>query len=343
MTIEILKAGMLTTVQDLGRVGYQKYGVIKSGAMDFESLQIANGLVGNPKNEAAIEMTLFGASFLFHHDTIIALTGADMSPTINGKPIKTYRSILVTKGSVLKVGQAKKGCRSYLAVAGGIQVPDVMGSHATYLRAEIGGYHGRSLDKEDSVHTNEFTDDNLKLWATLCKKRDTNTIFIESEWTVNVKLKPDFSAGPTLRVFEGREYDWLTAESNQQLFAETFRVSPESDRMGYRLNGPQLELKHTKELLSEPVTFGTIQSPAGGKPILLMADRQTTGGYAKILQIATVDLPVAAQLKPGDTFTFQKIHHSEAEALYLERELELRTFQIGMGLKESLGGNSNES
>src|SRR5699024_5115176 len=337
MTIEILKTGMLTTVQDIGRVGYQKYGVIKSGAMDFEALQIANGLVGNQKNEAAIEMTLFGSSFLFEHDTIIALTGADMSPTINGNPIKTYRSILVTKGSVLKIGQAKKGCRSYLAVASGIRVAKVMQSYSTYLRAEIGGYDGRPLKKEDSVHTGEFADDNCKLWDKLSQKLDTDTIFIESDWTVNLHLQPEFCSEPSLRVFEGREYDWLTSESNQQLFSKAFSVSTESDRMGYRLNGPKLELKHTEELLSEPVSFGTVQSPAGGKPILLMADRQTTGGYAKILQIATVDLPAAAQLKPGDSFTFQKIFHREAEELYLKRETELKAFQIGMGLKETHG------
>src|SRR5699024_4232795 len=185
------------------------------------------------------------------------------SRTINDKRVRTYRSVLVTKGSVLKFGQANKGCRTYLAVAGGVQISKVMQSYSTYLRAGIGGYYGRSLQKEDIIYIGGYSENNYKLWSILHRQRVKDEKFTESKWTVNIKLKPCFPVDPTLRVFEGSEHDWLTDESQQIIFSKTFGISPESDRMGYRLIGPKLKLKYREELLSEAVTFGTIQAPMG--------------------------------------------------------------------------------
>lgn len=330
MGMEILKAGMLTTVQDLGRTGYQKFGMIKGGAMDPLALRIANLLVGNEEHAATLEMTLFGASILFQQEAVIAISGGDMSPTIDGKPVRAYRSIWVKEGSVLKIGQAKQGCRTYVALAGGIEVPEVMHSSSTYLRAGIGGYQGRALEKNDILHLKQATSCNKGLWNRL---RQRNTSFQESNWVVNSQLKSRWSTASSIRVFAGREFHWFTKESHETVFSKPFWISTESDRMGYRLDGPTLKLDYTADLLSEAVTFGTIQVPADGKPIILMADRQTTGGYAKMLQIATVDLPKAAQLKPGDELTFQKIEHQEAEQLFLEREQELKALERAIELK----------
>lgn len=330
--VEVLKPGMLTTVQDLGRSGYQKYGVIKSGAMDTVALRIANMLVGNKEHEAALEMTLFGASLLFQQDALISLTGGDMSPTINGKSVHTYRSIYVQEGSILKIGQAKRGCRVYLAIAGGIKVSEVMHSYSTYLRAGIGGYGGRALQKNDIIYLKKMNNYNEEIWKRVRQESKVKGRFQESSWTVHPELKSELTADASLRVFVGNEYDWFTDASKHILFSKSFSISTESDRMGYRLEGEPLELSNRKELLSAAVTFGTVQVPADGMPIILMADRQTTGGYAKIAQIASVDLQVAAQLKPGDSITFKKISHREAEQLYLVRERNMKALRLGVGL-----------
>ncbi|TLS38667.1 biotin-dependent carboxyltransferase family protein [Pseudalkalibacillus caeni] len=330
--ILITKPGLLTSVQDLGRYGYQKYGVIASGVMDQLAHRVANLLVGNPDNEPTIEITLLGPVIEFQEDALISLCGGDLSPTIDGNPIRTWRAVLVKKGSQLRFGQSKNGCRAYLAVAGGINVPTVMESSSTYLRAEIGGFQGRALKAGDQVSTGALNDISRSILKHLSFE-DKGESFVEMDWSVATDLVPNFESPATVRVIRGRQYDLFSEESRSRFYSEPFTVTTQSDRMGYRLTGPHLELETPAEMISEAVNFGSIQVPSEGNPIVLLADRQTTGGYPKIGQIATVDLPIIAQLKPSDTITFEEISHGEAQLLYIEREQKLQQLYQGISLK----------
>lgn len=333
MSIKILKPGVLTTLQDQGRVGYQKYGVIVSGAMDTLASRMTNMLVGNEENAAVLEITLVGPNIEFHKDALIALGGGDMSPTINGKPVHTYRSVWIRRGSVLKFGNARQGCRVYLAVAGGFNVPLVMGSYSTYLRAEMGGCEGRPLKRNDELTFGFSSNQAQILLKEIQEEADDDVNFSERDWGISSKLLPRLSGHPVVRVFRGRQYHWFTRDSCQKFLSEPFEVTTQSDRMGYRLHGPRLELTESKDLLSEAVTFGTVQVPSDGNPIILLADRQTTGGYAKIAQVATVDLPILAQLKPGSKMDFSEISHDESQKLNIKKERELWKLQRNIDIK----------
>ncbi|HEX7064527.1 MAG TPA: biotin-dependent carboxyltransferase family protein [Bacillales bacterium] len=332
MSIKIIKPGLLTSVQDLGRHGYQKYGVIASGVMDPLACRITNLLVGNDEGAAVLETTLLGPKIEFQEDALIALGGGDMSPSINGEAVQSYRSVWVKKGSVLQFGPSQSGCRVYLAVAGGVDVPRVMDSYSTYLRAEIGGFQGRALKKEDVLPTGSLSDFSVKLMKYLQEQSNGET-FREMGWGISSELLPEIKKNPTIRTLRGRQFEWFTNESREKLFSEAFEVTTQSDRMGYRLKGPKLSLTEPKELLSEAVTFGTIQVPSEGNPIVLLADRQTTGGYPKIGQVASVDLPVMAQVKPGEKVSFKEIGHEEAQRLYLENERNMQRLKLGLDLK----------
>ncbi|MEC2224368.1 MULTISPECIES: biotin-dependent carboxyltransferase family protein [Heyndrickxia] len=313
--IKIIKPGMLTTVQDLGRSGYQKYGVVQSGAMDAFAHRIANLLAGNPENEATLEITLTGPVLEFQNDTLIAICGSGFHAVLDGKPVGLWRPKKVKSGSELRLRQDGIGCRVYLAVSGGISVPEVLKSKSTYLRAKIGGFNGRALQAGDVLETGIPGKVSRQLTASL---------EYHSAWSVSKNMLPDYGSSPTIRVVPGRNEDLFTAESIGTFFREPYRLSQNSDRMGYRLEGPKLAVKATQEMLSESVSFGTIQVPSGGEPIVLLADRQTTGGYPKIAQVASVDLPLLAQLKPGDELRFKKITLQEAQLLYIEREKQIR-------------------
>lgn len=330
--ISIIKPGLLTSVQDLGRYGYQKYGVIASGVMDQLAHRAANLLVGNSDNEATLEITLLGPVIEFQEDALISVCGADLSPTIDGKPVRLWRAVLVKKGSRLQFGPCKSGCRAYLAIAGGIQVPTVMESKSTYLRAEIGGVEGRALKADDLVTKGELNENSLNIIKRLSAD-ETEESFRELDWSVANDIIPDYETTSTVRVTRGRQYGLFTEESRERFFSEPFKITAQSDRMGYRLTGPRLELETAAEMISEAVNFGTIQVPPEGNPIILLADRQTTGGYPKIAQIATVDLPLVAQMKPNDTVYFKEISHKEAQLLYLKREEKLQQLKQGILLK----------
>lgn len=330
--ITVIKPGLLTTVQDLGRFGFQKYGIIVSGVMDQFSHRISNLLVGNEENEPTLELTLLGPTIEFKKNALISICGGDLSPTIDGKPVRLWRSVFVKKGSILRFGPCKIGCRAYLAVAGGFKIPTIMNSKSTYLRAEIGGFNGRALQAGDQLEFGSPSDLSTRIIEHPGKK-SANQQFVEMEWTVAADLIPIHQNKSTIRVMKGRQFHLFTKESQNKLFHEPFEVTAQSDRMGYRLKGPKLTLQNAAEMISEAVNFGTIQVPSDGNPIVLLADRQTTGGYPKIGQIATVDLPLMAQAKPGDSIKFTEISRDEAQHLLLEREKKIQQLKQGIFLK----------
>jgi antagonist of KipI len=327
MTVRVLHPGMLTTIQDLGRYGFQKYGVLVSGAMDHYSLRAANLLVGNKENEGALEITLLGTSLLFEKDMVISITGGDLSAVINDKKAKTWRPILVRKGSILKFKSPLKGCRAYVAFAGGIAVPEVMGSKSTYLRAGIGGLKGRALQKEDVIEFYEMNEFSQAIFTKLDK------LGKDVAWSVNYTVLINLQQTQTIRVMRGTEFERFDQNSKRNLFNEQFTLTTQADRMGYRMEGPILSLAEEFELLSEGVTNGTIQVPPSGNPIILMADRQTTGGYPKIGQIITADLSSMAQLQPTAIIHFKEVSHEEAENELLKKERILDKIKIGIRFK----------
>jgi len=315
--ITVVKPGLLTTIQDLGRYGYQRFGVLVNGVMDAYSHRITNLLVGNSESTPTLEVTLIGPHLRFEADTIIAIGGADLTPSIDGIPIQLWRPYTIRRGQNLIFGANKSGCRAYIAVAGGWIVPSVMNSTSTYLRCKLGGFCGRPLQKGDQLKYNS----------------PAGLSNIERNWTLSDELLPRFHDNTVIQVMKGRQFEMFSKDSQYQIFSQAFEVTSHSDRMGYRLKGPQLKWLQTSELLSEAVSFGTIQVPANGNPIILLADRQTTGGYPKIAQIASVDFPKIAQIKPGDKITFKEISHDEAQLQFLEIEKKIHYVKQGIIFK----------
>lgn len=330
MSVEVIQPGVLTTVQDLGRIGYQQHGVIVGGAMDTFAARIANMLVGNQPTDAVLELTLKGPSLLFHEDLLIAVCGGNFVPSIDGRRMPANRPVWVRRGSILQFSHARQGCRAYLAVAGGWDVPVVMRSRSTNFRAGFGGYEGRMLQGKDVVKSGAPGDYSRYLASELAKQAGTNP-FIQTDWFVP-KTMLAYMGQSVIRVMQGEQYPDFTNQSQKDFWAQSFQVTPQSDRMGYRLSGPILSLSSPLELTSEAVTVGTIQVPPSGQPIILLADRQTIGGYPKIGYVATVDLPVFAQLKPGDTVRFQPVSVRDAQKWLYERELELKQLRVAMQL-----------
>lgn len=332
MRIKVLRPGLLTTIQDMGRYGFQQHGVIVSGAMDTFAMRMANLLVGNAEGEAVLEITLLGPKLSFEEDALIAICGANISPEISGQPILQWRPVYVKKGSVLNFGGCVFGCRTYLAIAGGYAVEKVLGSRSTYLRAGLGGYCGRALKEGDVVEAGLPSEWSRQKMRKLAERGEAASA---PGWSISVDVFPQYDKNPTVRVLRGAQFDMFTEESRQALFAEAFQVTPQSDRMGYRFTGPVLTLSEPKEMISESVASGTIQVPPGGQPIALLADRQTAGGYPKIAQIISADLPVIAQVKPGDSVRFMEVSLEEAEALYVAREMQIQQVRQGIALRYS--------
>lgn len=315
--LTIRKGGMQTTVQDLGRPGFQKYGIVTAGAMDPYAPRIANLLVGNEENAAVLEITLMGPVIFFEEDYVISICGGDLSPEMDGKEVGSWRSISVKRGQTLTFGKPRLGSRAYLALAGGICVPEVMKSRSTYLRADLGGYKGRALE----------TGDQLVVGA---KTQANESPVREHSWFVP---SPSYSSEPEIRVTSGRQFDLFSEESRQRFFSEPFKLSSQSDRMGFRLDGPQLTLTEKQEMLSEAVVFGSIQVPPDGNPVILMADRQTIGGYPKIAEAITVDLPLISQLKPGNHIRFKEVSIEEAQRLLRLQEKTISCLNKAIQLK----------
>lgn len=332
MSIRVIRSGLLTSVQDLGRYGLQKHGVIVSGAMDSFALRVANLLVGNGEGEGALEITMLGPTLLFEENSLISVCGGSLSPRIDGHPVPEWRPVYVKRGSVLQFGAPLSGCRAYLAVAGGFDVPVVMGSRSTYLRAGIGGFQGRALREGDVLPVRPPSEWAARRMNELAATAGSHS-FAASGWGVSREILPAYGKNPVLRVVRGTQFDRFAPDSRERFFNSEFLVTPQSDRMGYRLAGPRLSLSKREELVSEAVSAGTVQVPSEGNPIVLLADRQTTGGYPKIAQVITVDLPVIAQVKPGEKIRFQEIPLDAAQELYVLREMELRLLKQGVAMK----------
>lgn len=306
MSIEVLHPGLLTTVQDLGRTGYQRFGVSVSGAVDPRSAAVANILAGNPDGEAVLECTVLGPQLRFDAPAVIAVTGADLGPTLDGVPVENYRALRVQAGQTLRFTGPKCGCRAYLAVSGGLDVPEVMGSRSTYMKAKIGGWHGRKLEKGDVLP--------LRAPGT------------EPKALENRALAPEFRGRSeyTLRVVMGPQDDAFTPGGVSAFLSGVYTVTPEFDRMGCRMEGPEIEHAGSADILSDGIAFGAVQVPDSGQPIVMLADRQTTGGYTKIANVISADFRLLGQLKSGDRVRFEKVSLAAAQEALLAQRASLR-------------------
>jgi antagonist of KipI len=284
----IHRSGLFTTIQDLGRYGYQRYGVSVSGAMDRTALRIGNRLAGNPDGAAGVEVTLHGFELELIGDAIIAITGADLSPTVNGGSVPMWTAVPVRRGDRLQFNSRRQGCRSYVCVSGGIDVPLAFGSRSTDIRAGIGGLDGRRLAKGDYLFFGNPACEATRL----------------SDRPFPLHARPLYPAEPVLRVIPGPQADRFSTRAIERLFSSPYAISPDSDRMGFRLDGAPILPRRSGELISDATASGTIQVPADRRPILLMADCQTTGGYPKIASVMTADMAHAAQVAPGDRIRF---------------------------------------
>ncbi len=297
--IEIKKAGLLTSIQDLGRFGYQRDGLPVGGAMDPYAFQIANLLVGNRPNEAALEITLTGPHLKFHGEHLVALCGGDFAPRLNGSPVPQWQTLRIRDGDELVIGAASSGCRAYLAVGGGLRVPQVLGSASTLMRAKIGGWQGRALVNGDIIPTNNM--------GKAVLPRGVRSRSLAHDW------RPLYAGHARVRVMLGPQEDAFTEKGLNTFLRAKYTVTANSDRMGYRLQGPPVEHRDGADIISDAVPLGGVQVPPNGQPILLMADRQPTGGYTKIGTVISADIPKVAQLVPGQTISFERTTLKEAQ------------------------------
>lgn len=307
MSIAVLNPGLLTTVQDLGRTGYQQFGVPVAGAMDPRSAALANILAGNDQGEAVLECTMMGPQLRFDRANVIAITGGDLGPALDGKPVPNCQAVAVRAGQVLKFSAPRTGCRCFIAFAGGLDIPFVMGSRSTYMKAKIGGFQGRRLEKGDRIGFRAPAE-------TLPRMEDR-------------RLTPEFVPKPvyTLQVVLGPQDDAFTDSGIDTFLSGTYTVTPEFDRMGCRLDGPAIAHKNGGDIISDGIAFGAIQVPSSGQPIIMLADRQTTGGYTKIATVITADFRILAQLKAGDKVQFTRVSVEYAQGLLLARRAALNS------------------
>lgn len=334
MSVVVLEPGLQTTVQDAGRFGLRGVGVVPGGAADAFALRAANALVGNAPGEAALEMTLTGASLRFEQDVLVALCGADMDARAgSGPPLPRWRPVLLRSGTALRIRAARTGVRAYLAVAGGFAVPAVLGSRSAHVRAQLPGFAGRALRAGDRLPLGAPSAAAAALHARLAAVAAREAPFAAAPWALAPGARPRYAEHPAVRAVRGREAERFEAVSLEAFFAAPYKLTPQSDRMGCRLEGPRLALRESLEMRSEAAVPGTVQVPPHGQPIALLADAQTTGGYPRIAHIAAVDLPLLAQTRPGATVRFVEITHAEAQALYIRQELELRRIAAAVRMR----------
>lgn len=310
MAITVVRRGMLTTVQDLGRRGHRGEGVPLSGAMDPFALRMANMLVGNAETEAGLECTLIGPEVVFAEAAIVAVTGAEF------EAVPSWRPFEIKAGETLALGPVKNGARGYLAIRGGIAVDPILGSRSTYLRGGWGGFAGRALQESDVL--------------SIGSPRATHNAHGFSTWRIDPRVLPAYTKNPTLRAIRGAH---LSREG--RFFGESFKLTAQSDRMGFRFASASAVQAPTPDLLSTAVFPGTVQLPPDGQPVLLMADAQTIGGYPQIGHVIAVDLPLAAQLQPGSEVHFAEVSLEEAHALMRQRERALALLHEGLAEKWS--------
>ena len=298
MSISILKPGVQTTVQDIGRYGYSHFGISSSGAADLFSFRLGNIIVGNTEELAGIEMTLLGADFQFNSDAVIAITGSPFNLSLDRQEIPYNQSIHVKKNQILSVGMTKGGARSYLLVKGGIKTENYLNSKTTHVMSGMGGFMGRPLKKGDMLEIDENSKINITDISNNLDEIDTSII------RINKGLQSSYFSDSTWAAFTSK----------------MFTVSEVFSRMGIRLKGNPIHSSKGNEILTEGIPLGAIQVPGGGEPIISFVEHQTTGGYPKIANVISADLCKVGQLKPGDKFQFELVSFEDAEILRLEQE-----------------------
>jgi len=290
----VLKPGMFTSVQDTGRYHYLRYGVPISGAMDLFSLAAANVVVGNSRNDACVETTLIGPELQALARTQLAVTGGEASPRVNGDEVPMWETLEICEGDVVSFGRMERGCRSYLSIRGGIDAPVVLGSRSTFARGGFGGIEGRRLKSGDMI---EGFDIGL----------------LDVGYSTPEGLRPQLTGKYEAHVVLGPQAGMFTERGMSTFFSNPYRVTLEADRMGYRLDGPLIEHRGRADIVSDALLPGAVQVPKDGKPIVIMRDAQTTGGYPKIGVVATPDVSLLGQARPNDTVEFVKVTVQQAE------------------------------
>lgn len=312
--LDVVAPGLMTSVQDLGRLGSQALGMPVAGATDAIALRLANAVVGNPENTAALEIGYLGPTLVAASDGVRVVLGGKAKLTVQpagggeARSAKPWRSLLLKRGDRFAIGAVEEGGVAYLAVAGGFAIPPFMGSLSTYMRSGLGGFEGRALKAGDRLPLNAI--------ATEGDERELADAI-------------DYGSG-AIRVVLGPQDDRFTAKGIETFLSATYTVTKEADRMGIRLEGATVEHTRGADIASEGVVTGSIQVPGNGKPIILMADRQTTGGYTKIATVISADLARVGRMKPGDTLSFAAITVAEAESIRREQEKQVRRLIEGI-------------
>ncbi|MEX0722363.1 MAG: biotin-dependent carboxyltransferase family protein [Gracilimonas sp.] len=296
-SLEVMGGGLQTTVQDLGRVGFRKYGVPVSGVMDEHSCRLANWLVGNAKEAPVLELTLQGGSFKFQSNATIGITGAEAEMNVNGSPVQPNKTIEIKPGEVLNIGRIKNGCRIYLSISGEWEIEKIMGSYSTCLSANFGGFEGHALTKGDVLS-----------WTSPKKLIEVKT--------VPQKMIPHYASRQTIRIIKGPEWDWLSEAQQTEFLAADFIPTSQSNRMGIRLQSSFVPDIIKGEMISSPVVPGIIQLPSDGAPIILIKDGQSVGGYPRIAKVIDADLWRIGQLWHRNEINFSLISIEEAKELY---------------------------
>jgi antagonist of KipI len=315
MNLRIIKTGVLDTLQDAGRYGWQHLGINPGGAMDKLSAGIANILVGNNANDAVIELHFPASAFFFEQPALIAISGADFSASLNGDEIPRLQPVLVSKYSILQFQRVKSGARAYLAVYGGLDVHPWLNSCSTNLKATAGGYKGRVLQKDDEIGLRSRID-----FSSLLGKKEFATMSWKTEDDPVINNEE-------VLVLPGNEWEQVTDKSKKRFLHQSFMVTSQSDRMGYRLKGKSLSTENGEEVVSSAVNFGTVQLLPDGQLIILMADHQTTGGYPRVAHVISAHHPRLAQMKAGDGIRFRVTDQKTAEELFIRQQQHLLQLQ----------------
>ena len=306
--IRVLEPGPQTTVQDAGRAGHMRYGIPPSGPVDRPSFVLANRLVGNPDGAAALEFTLMGPRLRAEAPCSLAVTGADVPVTLNDAPAPAWTTLALATGDVVKIGAARTGVRGYVAFAGGVEVPPVLGSRATYLRGRLGGLRGRALARDDVLHLQPGP--------------------IPRRSVVPLPARPQWGGDIVLRVVLGPQADRFTDEGVAAFLGSAYEVLPQSDRMGARLNGPRIAHARGHDIVSDGIALGAVQVPGDGQPIVLLVDRQSTGGYTKIATVCSFDIARVGQAKPGQRLRFTAVDVAAAHRLLRESDAALAAVEL---------------
>ncbi len=298
MGIQIITPGIMTTIQDNGRIGYGEIGIAPSGALDTDAMEIANLLVGNQMGEAVLECTLLGPTLRFTQDNVIAITGAYMKPRLDNRELPMNAAVAVRAGEELSLGLAEYGCRAYIAFTGGLKIPESLGSKSTNMQCSLGGLDGRALKAMDEIAFEKPV-----------------AALPDMEYRVS-RVRYGMASPQQIRVVLGPQEDYFSEEGIHTFITGTYRLTSDSNRMACKLSGPAIAGKQAADIISDGIVLGSIQVSSNGQPIIMLADRQTTGGYAKIGTVISTDIPLLAQCKPEDVISFKPVTLAAAQKLY---------------------------